>query len=242
MDIGGIGAVMLHFTPLDLFLLFFLVAVIPVQSALTGRTFARTPRGELHIVRRFWFNIARAVLLSLLVLLDWRWAGRSLSALGLDIPLGIRGRIGLVLDAVLICSFAFALLWRKLPQERVESARRKLDETPFMPETRPQFLLYALMALVASPAEELLFRGFLLWAFAVYGGVWVAALLSSLVFGLGHAYQGWLGLLRTAFIGFVFAIGFVLTRSLWWLMMAHIAVNLLGGLFAWRVMRLSATH
>jgi hypothetical protein len=40
-------------------------------------------------------------------------------------------------------------------------------------------------------------------------------------------------------IGFLFAIGFVLTHSLWWLMIAHIAANVLGGLFAWRVMRLS---
>jgi membrane protease YdiL (CAAX protease family) len=76
-----------------------------------------------------------------------------------------------------------------------------------------------------------------LWAFAVQTNPWIAALLSSLVFGLGHVYQGWRGVLRTALIGCVLAIAFVLTHSLWWLMMAHMAVNLLGGLFAWRRLR-----
>lgn len=228
-----------QFTTLDLVLVFLLVAVIPVQSALTGRSLARAPRGELHLARRFSFSIARAVLLCVLVLLDWRLAGRSLASLGFDIPIGFRGRVGLGLDVVLIGVLAFEQLWRKPPPARLESVRRQMEKLPFLPRTRAQFRLYALTALIVSPAEELLFRGFLFWVFASLGGVWAGALVSSAVFGLGHAYQGGKGILRTALVGLVFAIGFVLTHSLWWLMIAHITINLMSGLFAQRVMRLS---
>jgi len=64
-------------------------------------------------------------------------------------------------------------------------------------------------------------------------------MISSVLFGFGHAYQCWIGMLRTAFIGLAFAIAYALTHSLWWLMLAHIAVNLFGGLFAWKLMRQS---
>ena len=93
------------------------------------------------------------------------------------------------------------------------------------------------MAVTASPFEELLCRGFLMWFFAPFAGLWCAAALSSLLFGIGHAYQGWRGILRTTLIGLAFATAYALTHSLWWLMVAHIAFNLLGGLFAWRLKR-----
>ncbi len=111
-----------------------------------------------------------------------------------------------------------------------------------MPETRAQFLLYALMGLVASPAEELLFADSCSGPSQSMGACRSPRCFPRSFSVSDMSYQGWLAeILRTAFIGIVFAIGFVLTRSLWWLMLAHIAVNLLGGLFVWRVIRLSPT-
>jgi uncharacterized protein len=225
-----------NYTPLDLLIVVYAVVAMPVLSAVAARRLARTPRTELNLVRRYWFIIARGVLVSLLILFAWRWAGRPYSALGLDIPIDYWGRMGFGFDAVLVCSYTIALLSPKSAERRAH-VRRRMERIRIMPQTREEFLLFPLVAISGSVMEELLARGFLIWFITPFAGLWGAALLSSVLFGLLHAYQGWFGILRTALIGLAFAIAYVLTRSLWWLMLAHVALNLFGGLYAWRLMR-----
>jgi uncharacterized protein len=224
---------------LDLALVTLAAVAMPVQSLLSQRTLARTPRAELNLVRRYWFIIARGVLISLLILFDWWWMGRPWTTLGLDFPIGFRGRLGFGFDAVLTCYYTYALLLQKLSAERLVFVRQRLANARIMPQTRAEMAIFPLVVILASPFEELLFRAFLIWFIAPFAGLWGAVLLSSTIFGLGHAYQGWFGILRTAFIGLAFATGYALTHSLWWLILAHVMVNLFGDLFARRLARLS---
>ena len=226
------------YNPIDL-LLFAAVLVGVAYAPIAGMKLARTPPNEVNLVRRYWQTIGRAVLVSLVILFDWRWAGRPWAALGFDIPIGLWGRVGFGLAALAVGIQAYPLLLRKLTPERAESGRRRLEKLRIMPRTRGEFMLFSLMVLTASPFEELLCRGFLMWFFAPFAGLWGAAALSSILFGIGHAYQGWHGILRTTLIGLGFATAYALTHSLWWLMFAHIGFNLLGGLFAWRLKRLA---
>ena len=227
------------YTWIDWLLVLIAVAAMPALSILAGRTYSRTQRSELNLVRRYWFIIIRGLVVSLLIISAWSWTGRSYSTLGLDIPIGYRGRIGFILDAVLACYYVFALLVRKLSPERIAAARGRLNSYRILPETRREFALFPFVGIAGSIFEELLYRGFLIWMFTPLAGVWGAALLSSLTFGVGHAYQGWIGIVRTTVIGFCFATGYVLTHSLWWLIVAHILISIFGDLFARRLMRLS---
>ena len=59
---------------------------------------------------------------------------------------------------------------------------------------------------------------------------WGAALLSSAVFGLLHAYQGWLGVFRTALLGFVLAASLILTGVLWPAILAHAILDVIAGI------------
>ena len=95
-----------------------------------------------------------------------------------------------------------------------------------------------LEAQVAGIWEELLFRGFLIWFLAPYAGVVGAVAISTLAFGLGHAYQGWRGIPRTGVIGLILAAAYVAGGSLWWVMAAHALLDLYGGLLAWRISRM----
>src|SRR5690606_3911022 len=61
-------------------------------------------------------------------------------------------------------------------------------------------------------------------------GVAGGAVLSSLVFGVLHAYQGTIGIVRTFLMGSVLATGFVLSGSLWPAIIAHTAIDLVAGL------------
>ncbi len=80
---------------------------------------------------------------------------------------------------------------------------------------------------VGAFAEEMVFRGFLLrwlaWRLGHDEGAWLSAvMLSSVIFGLGHLYQGGTGVIGTAAAGIVYASAMLLgKKSLWPAVLAH---------------------
>jgi membrane protease YdiL (CAAX protease family) len=110
-----------------------------------------------------------------------------------------------------------------------------IRETPLLvlllPETPSEKAVFALLSVAAGVGEEVAYRGFLVPALIlVFGNPWVAALVSSVVFGLLHTYQGWLGVVRTSVLGMVFAASFLSTGLLWPAIIAHAMLDLLAGL------------
>ena len=80
----------------------------------------------------------------------------------------------------------------------------------------------------AAISEEIIFRGFLIGRIeAAFGGTsrtttGAAVVLSSVVFGAAHAYQGPSGMIITGVLGLIFAIMFVASgRNLWLNIIAH---------------------
>lgn len=100
----------------------------------------------------------------------------------------------------------------------------------FAPTTQSGWavLLLAVLPVVAA-AEELLYRGALVGAFAAGFGVspWLLAVGSSLAFGLAHDVQGGGGVVVTGLLGFALAAIFVMTGSLLVVVVAHYVVNVL---------------
>ena len=86
-----------------------------------------------------------------------------------------------------------------------------------VPSTLTERKWYAATAITAGICEELLFRGFLMrYLPATFPTLdWlVVAILSGIIYGLSHAYQGIKGIFQTALTGFSFAIVYVLGGSL----------------------------
>lgn len=78
----------------------------------------------------------------------------------------------------------------------------------------------------AGFGEEILNRGFFMEQFAkLFGGKlgWTLSLiLVSVIFGLGHAYQGPIGMLLTTYSGLVYGLLYILSgRNLWYTIIAH---------------------
>ncbi len=81
---------------------------------------------------------------------------------------------------------------------------------------------------VAAFGEEMVFRGFVLnrtsQFFSSRGTSrwWSAVILSSVVFGLGHIYQGWTGVILSAIAGLVYCAAYFLDgRCLWAPILIH---------------------
>lgn len=189
---------------------------------------------------------------------DWRYAGPLTLATMLPIILVGMHRLGVGLSHIGICSISWpkgvllllpqiilafiligasglgtALLGDALgigiftaeqpdPQERWGRLRGNT----------PLFLTWLAIAWFAGPAEEVVFRGYLISRLRdVFGGsafAYIASvLLPAIIFGLGHVYyQGWRGFFVTGAIGVTLGFLFLLyRRNLWPLMIAHAAFN-----------------
>lgn len=101
-----------------------------------------------------------------------------------------------------------------------------------LPRTAGEKGWFTLLAFSAGIGEELAYRAFLIPALAVVvGSAWVAAGITSAVFGLSHIYQGATGVARATALGFALAIPFVVTGSVVPAMVAHTAIDLISGLW-----------
>jgi len=100
-----------------------------------------------------------------------------------------------------------------------------------MPQTRQERAAFTAISATAGLGEEITYRGFLIPLLGgALGGPWTAALLTSLSFGVLHAYQGATGMVRAAMLGLVFAASFLITGSLWPAIVAHAMINIVSGL------------
>ena len=99
-----------------------------------------------------------------------------------------------------------------------------------LPRTTGERLGFAALSVIAGLGEEIVFRGYALSALAGVTGVAAAGVVTSLAFGVLHAYQGALGVVRTAALGGLLAWSFVAAGSIWPVVTAHAVLDLLGGL------------
>jgi membrane protease YdiL (CAAX protease family) len=100
-----------------------------------------------------------------------------------------------------------------------------------LPRTGREKGVWVLLSFTAGTGEELAYRGYVLVALMAGGfSPLAAAVGSSVSFGVLHVYQGRIGIVRSGVLGFGFAWAVLATGSLVPVMVAHTALDLLGGL------------
>ena len=101
------------------------------------------------------------------------------------------------------------------------------DIEALLPRTKNEKLWFILVAVSAGVCEELIFRGYGLRLFESIGFNGIPLLIvTAIVFGLVHIYQGFLGVVSTAITGALFTLIYIQTGSLWWSILAHIIIDL----------------
>lgn len=165
------------------------------------------------------------VLVGLQLLLRWR--GESWRDLGLCAPQPVDVLRGLgALLLIFAVNAALSLALQTLAPELLAEHQRRLGGVAEMlAGAVPLSAVTGVMFFVGF-YEELMARGWLLGrAMRLLSGRWPPVLLSSLLFGLGHGYQGAFGVAQTALIGVILALLYLRWRTLWPLIIAHGLLN-----------------
>jgi membrane protease YdiL (CAAX protease family) len=162
----------------------------------------------------------------------WRAWARGFTASQLGLVLHDRWRI--VAAAVLGAGILATLQWFNLRrmgrlETKTRAALRALAQR-ILPQSPMEALPFFALAVTAGLCEEFLYRGFALAAFTRAGLLtWTVVLLSAILFGLAHLYQGRGGLLGTMILGILLGIARIAYDSLVPVIVWHIAVDVVAG-------------
>ncbi|MGH8014746.1 MAG: CPBP family intramembrane glutamic endopeptidase, partial [Candidatus Zixiibacteriota bacterium] len=100
-----------------------------------------------------------------------------------------------------------------------------LGEIKFLiPQDSTGRIVWVALSLTAGICEETAFRGYLMTRLRLVGGFqsWlIPTIVSALVFGACHAYQGLPGFIVISVYGALFSLLFIYTRSIWPAIIAH---------------------
>ena len=100
-----------------------------------------------------------------------------------------------------------------------------------LPRSDEERRAFGALSVAAGFGEEIAYRGYALTALVPMLGVPGATVLTSVVFGVLHGYQGLLGIARTGVMGGMLAWGFLASGSLWPPIVAHTLIDLAAGLW-----------
>jgi membrane protease YdiL (CAAX protease family) len=135
---------------------------------------------------------------------NWSYFGLSQPNWKKSITKGIMYAIGIFILFDIVLQPFFELIFGEIDLQNFEDLKGNLIN---------YVLFIVFMWIVAGFGEEFLFRGYILKRLSVIFGDtnnawWLAILISSIIFGLAHFYQGVTGVLTTGLIGFIFGIIF----------------------------------
>jgi membrane protease YdiL (CAAX protease family) len=92
-----------------------------------------------------------------------------------------------------------------------------------------EFLLAAILVVIVAMAEETIFRGYLILRLrAITASPAAAVLVSSVVFSLGHGYEGSAGVVTVGIMGLIFALVYMWRQSLVAPMVMHFLQDFIG--------------
>jgi len=168
----------------------------------------------------------------------WLLSGNSLESMGL-VPVA-DGRqwvaIGAGVFAILAQVTYLAMVSRNA--DKLAAIKEQLGELSHLaPQTPAENRLFDMVSITAGVCEEILYRGLLLATLVSLVGTWQAVAITSLIFGLGHAYQGISGIAKTGLIGLVLAWLTVSSGSLFIAIALHAVVDLTSGRIMGRALR-----
>jgi membrane protease YdiL (CAAX protease family) len=216
----------------DIGLIFFVLAVIiPWRGRLRLKKLIAMPHvSSVERIALYASTIAfQWVAVAVVAWRAWEHGYRA-AELGLTIPNTTR----LISAAIVGGATIAALQWLNLRRMgRIPVRNRGIMQAiaeRILPQSTVELLPFLALAFTAGLCEEFLYRGFAMAVLARLGSpVWLAILVSSMLFGLAHLYQGRGGFVSTMLIGTVLGSGRMAYDSLVPVIFWHTAVDVVAG-------------
>jgi uncharacterized protein len=193
-------------------------------------------------VRGYGIVLAEEWLVTIAILVRWVTTDRPWAALWLGRPTPW----GFAMASVLTALAAWLLLAQGRTVAHLSSKSRLAASQRFgtigdsLPHTLREHRWFMALSATAGFCEELLYRGFVVWALTPTLGLYGAAAASVIIFGVGHAYQGRAGTIRATLTGAVLAALALAARSVVPGMILHAMIDLGGGRTAYALFRETA--
>jgi membrane protease YdiL (CAAX protease family) len=225
-------------TLLQHLLCFFLLVVAPIWDLYATAKLQRNPGSEQKI--RYYKTIC-----------TWLWIASALAVVAMGFrPLftinpsrveiswlllhsWVRYLVEALIAILVIISVVLpvgTVIWKKLTKRPLKYSSAALKSfSYFFPATWTERRWWVFVCITAGVCEETLFRGFLLHYLHVFPwtlNLTLAPLISSVIFGFNHAYQGAGGVAGTAIVGFLFGLLFLLTGNLLLPIILHGVIDL----------------
>jgi membrane protease YdiL (CAAX protease family) len=219
--------------PWDFWLIFlFLGIIVPWRGALRLKKLLALPSiSTKEKLVLYGSTIAGQWVITALVV--WRALARGLSAGALG--LANRGGVSTILEGFGFAALLGCLHWLNL--RRVGKSPAKASERMralaerILPANSVELPPYFALAVTAGVCEEFLYRGFAMGALVRVGiPDWAVVILTAVLFGLAHAYQGRGGILGTFVMGVLFGIVRLAYDALVPVMLMHAVVDLVAGI------------
>jgi membrane protease YdiL (CAAX protease family) len=211
-----------------------LLLVLAVMSLLNMKSGHGRSSGDSHL-RIYLVTIAYEWLLTAYVWWGVRRSGSSLRELIggrwqsvedflLDIGIGLGGWIAAL---VVLAGIAVAM-----GMNNTTNLGETQKQIGFLaPQSMVDVVIWISLSATAGFCEEVLFRGYLQRQFArLLRNRWIALAFVSILFGLGHAYEGSKRMVLIAVLGFCFGVMSILCKSLRPAMIAHTTQDTISGL------------
>ena len=220
--------------PWDIWLIFLVLAiVVPWRGRIRLKQLLAKPSVEsrerislyLSTIAFQWIAVAIAA---------WRaWAhGYTRVELGLGTgPNLFRSVIAGLTGTVLLAGLHW-MNFRRMGRLRDRlPARVQAMAQRILPHSTSERLPFLALALTAGCCEEFLYRGFAMAAFARAGfPIWASVVVSSVLFGAAHLYQGRSGLIGTGILGLLFGAFRAFTGSVVPVAAWHATVDVVAGI------------
>jgi membrane protease YdiL (CAAX protease family) len=162
----------------------------------------------------------------------WRASAHGFTAGQLGLSAANPALVGVA--AILGAGILATLQWFNLRRmgQMPEPARARLRALAerILPRSTSERLLFFTLAVTAGICEEFLYRGFAMAAFTrATLPLWSVVMISSILFGAAHLYQGRGGAVGTLLLGLLFGVARIRFGSLFPVVTWHIAVDIVAG-------------
>jgi membrane protease YdiL (CAAX protease family) len=218
--------------PWDILLIFFVLGVIvPWRGRKRLQQLLAKPRVESGERLSLYFSTIAFQWIAASVA-AWRaWAhGYTATQLGLAMPARFR------LFAITVCGAVLIVMLQWLNLRRMGRSTSPLRgplqalAERILPQSTKELIPFLALAFTAGLCEEFLYRGFAMAVISRTGlPAGVVILLSSILFGLAHLYQGRAGFVSTMVLGILFGISRAALGSLVPVIVWHVGVDVVAG-------------